>query len=200
MCLAVTSTLTQGVVPTRLNLGQPMLVDNAHLCVANAEEVDYPSLHALQSTAAKLHTWEDRQLRAIWNPTASCYDAALGSQLAVTDPNAIGVVPAECVTLACGSELVCAVGGLSNECTVLDSLNNALNVTNIIASDTAALALAVREAAVAANGSAVAREALSDGPQLDKLRIRATAATFVRSTIASVLQCFVPRRCSSRRM
>ena len=159
------SSRSQGLLPGTASIGQPFLVDDASLCVANVESVAHPPLRTLRAVAAPLLAWEGRRLVGVWNPEAACYDAALGWHLASADASATSAnattIPASCVAVTCGSAAVCGAGGLSSDCSVLDSLNVALGMESAAAWDATVLSSTVREAATAANATAHALEGLA---------------------------------------
>ena len=186
--LAAVSTRTQSLLPGTVSLAQPILVDGAYLCVANIESASQPPLHRLQATAARLLSWEDRSLAAIYNPEAGCYDSSRGWSLAPADATDHSV-PAACLAVACGSSALCESYGLSSDCSVLDPLNDLLNSTSTAASDLSIVALAAREAALTANATSIASSGLAASPaKLERLNLQAeydvSIAQHQRSTAA----------------
>ena len=84
------------MLPGTLQLGDTLLIEG-ELCLANQQQVQHPTLRAIQASA-RLHAWDDRRLLAIWDPHVGCFVRVTTN---ATSPNAAS---AECMPLACGSQ------------------------------------------------------------------------------------------------
>jgi hypothetical protein len=122
------------MLPGTLQLGDTLLIEG-ELCLANQQQVQHPTLRAIQASA-RLHAWDDRRLLAIWDPHVGCFVRVTTN---ATSPNAAS---AECMPLACAASATsCAALGMLGLCGDPESMW-ARAVRN--SSDVAAAALIAR--------------------------------------------------------
>lgn len=140
------------LLPGTLTLGEPFLVDDEHLCLANTENVSFAPFHSLAAAAGPLRSWADRRALALWNPEAGCFDRELGWP-AATNASAARVV---CLPVRCGSELICEALGMNGECAAAEQLQHALQEPSALEAAGATLRGSVEQATLAANASSLA--------------------------------------------
>ena len=71
-------------------MGEPILVGQETLCLANWREVADPPLRMVQTWSATLRAWEDLRFLGTWNAAANCFD---GQNAWQTDPATNTVTP-----------------------------------------------------------------------------------------------------------
>ena len=102
-------------------MGEPVLVGQETLCLANWREVADPPLRMVQTWSATLRAWEDLRFLGTWNAAANCFD---GQNAWQTDPATNTVTPTShahvrCVATTCATEDVggvCELRGMRSAC------------------------------------------------------------------------------------
>ena len=100
-------------------MGEPILVGQGQLCLANWREVADPPLRMIQTWSATLRAWEDLRFLGTWNAAANCFDGQKAWQTATSTVTPMSHAHVRCVATTCATKDfrgVCELRGMRSAC------------------------------------------------------------------------------------